>query len=337
MKPALLFLLMISTLCNAQRADFIDITFEKADSIALAHKGESLRNLPLLIHNLTANLSTDVEKFRAIYTWVGTNIENDYSAYLRTRKKRKKLSQDQEALIKWNNSFTPKVFENLLKHKKTACTGYAYLIRELAILAGLNCKIIDGYGRTATLILDKKSIPNHSWNAIELNGKWYLCDSTWSAGRIVLDEGKPRFESDYHDGYFLADPTLFVKNHYPLDLDWSLVPQPPTFDEFIDGPVVYKEAFPRNIIPNKPGSMKFEAIKNEPVQFVFEVPKGFKSESMSIAVNSGTANKAVESKVTMNHNKCLLEYSFKALGIHDVHIQFEGDIITTYVVKVKRR
>ena len=174
MKSITLVLFLISSFAFGQGSDFGHIDFKKADSIALSYEGESLKNLPVLTHKLTASLSTDVEKFRAIYTWVSTNIENDYSSYVKTRKKRKKLSENRKALIVWNNSFTPKVFENLLKYRKTACTGYAYLIRELASLAGIHCKIIDGYGRTATLILDENSIPNHSWNAVELNGKWYL-------------------------------------------------------------------------------------------------------------------------------------------------------------------
>ena len=83
--------------------------------------------------------------------------------------------------------------------------------------------------------------------------------------------------------------------------------------------------------------MKFEAIKNEPVQFVFEVPKGFKSESMSIAVNSGTVNNIVESEVTLDRNECVLEYSFEKSGLFDVHVLFEESIVATYVVKVRRK
>ncbi|KAG1657647.1 Kyphoscoliosis peptidase [Nymphon striatum] len=173
------------------RADFSTIDFAKADSVAFIHKGESLENLPVLTHNLTANLTTDAEKFRAIYTWVCTNIENDYGSFLKTSSKRKKFAEDRDAFLEWNNSFTPKVFEKLVNEKKTACTGYAYLISELANLANLKCKIVNGYGRTATLRLDENSIPNHSWNAVELNNKWYLCDATWSAGRILIEEGVP--------------------------------------------------------------------------------------------------------------------------------------------------
>lgn len=333
--PIVLFL--VGTFSYGQRSDFDTIEFNRADSIALRYKGASLKNLPVLVHNLTTDLSTDVEKFRAIYTWVCTNIENDYGAFQKTVKKRKKLLGDPEALTEWNDSFTPKVFKKLVAQRKTACTGYAFLVRELAALADINCKIINGYGRTPTLILDKNSIPNHSWNTVELNGKWYLCDPTWSAGRIVLDEDGPRFEAEYFDGYFLADPALFVKNHFPLEIDRTLLSQPPIFDEFIKGPVVYKEAFLYNIIPSEPAKMHIQTRKYEDVFFAFKVPKTFKSESLTLLVNNGVSDKNVEPKVTLNQNECRLRYAFEKSGTYDVHLWVDGTIVATYVVRVRRK
>ena len=219
----MLLMFLIGFLVNGQQSDFKHIDFEQADNIADKYFGESLQNLPILVHKLTDGLPTNVEKFRAIYTWVCANIENDYGAYLKTKRKRKKLSKKPDAYKEWNNSFTPKVFNRLLNQKKTACTGYAYLIRELATLAGIECEIINGYGRTASTPLALNSIPNHSWNAVKLNEKWYLCDATWSAGSIVLDYDIPKFKKEYIDGYFLAEPEFFVKNHYPLQAKWTLL------------------------------------------------------------------------------------------------------------------
>jgi len=337
MKISIVILTLFSALSFGQRTNFSGYDFTKADSIAKTLKGQELNNLPNLVYRLTNPLETEVEKFRAIYTWICNNIENDYNAYVRTVKKRKKFANDQEAFHRWNSDNSSTVIKKLLKDKKTACTGYAYLVREMATLADIDCKIIDGFGRTATLNLNEKSVPNHSWNAVQLDGQWYLCDATWSAGQIYFEKNVPVFKNEYHDGYFLAEPSLFIKNHFPLEADWTLLSEPPTFKQFINGPVVYKEAFPLNIIPIKPSAMKFEAKKNEPVTFILEVPKNFKSESISMAVNSGTVNKTVQSKVTLNQNDCLLEYSFNLPGTYDVHIQIDDTIIATYVVKVKRR
>lgn len=332
-----LILFSVSLSSFAQRSDFKDIDFKKADSTAYVHQNESLENLPVLTHNLTAHLPTDVEKFRAIYTWVSISIENDYSSYLTIKKKRKKLSGNQEALVAWNNSFTPKVFKNLIKYKKTACTGYAYLIRELAALAGIHAKIVDGYGRTATLLLDENSIPNHSWNTVELNGTWYLCDATWSAGKIIIDDDGTRFEQNYFDGYFLAAPELFIKNHYPLEIDDSLVSEPPTFEEFLKGPVVYKAAFVKNIIPIAPEEMQIIIVKNESVSLRFGMEASIDIKNLSLVLNKGGASSTVNPQITQKQDEFVLSHNFDRPGRYDVHVKLGDDFLASYVVRVKRK
>ncbi|MFS4467029.1 transglutaminase domain-containing protein [Maribacter sp. 2210JD10-5] len=337
MRKCLLLFLFASIFSYAQQADFSHIDFKKADSIALLHKGQSLKNLPVLTHKLTADLTTDVEKFRAIYTWVSTNIENDYNAYLRTRKNRKKITKDREAFMLWNNGFTPKVFEKLLDQKKTACTGYAFLIKELANLSDIDCKIIDGYGRTATLFLNDKSVPNHSWNAVSLHGKWYLCDATWSTGRTIITEEGPKFEFEYYDGYFLADPELFVKNHYPLDTKWTLLKEYPTFKDFIAGPIVYKDAFQLKMSPTIPQKMKLETLKDKEVFFKIVSQNNVSERKIGLLLNRGGSNKEVMPAITKNKNDYTLAYTFKKTGLYDTHIQVNDSIIASYVVRVKKK
>jgi len=200
-KLYLLFLLFSLNIINAQIADFKNINFTKADNIAKLNQGEDLENLPLLCYKLTSKLPTKVEKFRAIYTWVCLNITGDSNQNNAVSRMRKKLKNDRLALVKWNSIYKKKAFKKLLKHHKTMCTGYAYLIKELAYLADIECKIIDGYGRTINTNIDSLESVNHSWNAVKLNNKWYLCDATWSSGYL---DGNSKFIADYNDGYFLS-------------------------------------------------------------------------------------------------------------------------------------
>ncbi len=334
MKYAIFIFIFTFISSFGQRSDFKQINFKKADSIAQKYKGESLKNLPLLTQKLTSNLDTDVEKFRAIYTWVCTNIENDYSSYLKTKKNRKKITKDREAFLKWNSSFTPKVFKKLLTQKKTACTGYAYLIRELANLADLECNIINGYGRTTNLKLDKNSLPNHSWNAIKLHEKWYLCDATWSAGKILLEEGEPKFKAEYFDGYFLAEPTLFIKNHYPLDLNWTLIDKKASFSTFLEGPVVYKEAFTNSIISVSPEAMHIKEQKNKAVTFKLYQPTPFTNEKIVLIVAKGTSEQIIIPEISRNKNNCILHHTFNKTGNYDLHIKVDNSIIASYTLKI---
>ncbi len=328
-------LLIISGTIQAQLADFEKVDFHRADSIATLYKGENLKNLPILAHKLTSDLPTKLEKFRAIYTWVSNNIDNDYGYYLKNKKKRRKLHHDSTALIAWNNSFQAMVFKKLLKEQKTVCTGYAYLVRELAAFADIKCEIIDGYGRTATTSTGNDALPNHSWNAVHLNNKWYLCDATWSSGEFNLDKGV--FVRDYYDGYFLAPPALFVKNHYPLNTQWILQQDKPELNEFMSAPLVYKHAFQHQIIPVAPDVMEMQVVKNTDVTFLLKVPDTINTNNIKLELSSGSNKSIVQPTIKRNSNGLLeLRYKFKRLGFYEVHIKLARDYIVTYTIRVKR-
>ena len=320
-----------------QRQDFTTSDFDKADRVALKYGGASLKNLPVLVHNLTQGLAKDEEKFRALYTWVSTNIENDYYGYLKTTKKRKKLANDSVALLAWNSSFTPKVIEKLIREKKTACTGYAFLIREMAHLAGITCEIINGYGRTPNLDLNTDSAPNHSWNAVKLNGKWYLCDPTWSAGETNFETGEAVFQQEYYDGYFLADPRIFIKNHFPLDVKWTLLENPPTLEHFLRGPVVYKDAAAMDILPISPSEMQLRTAREKLVEFIVECPNTDLPLQFDLLLSQGNSNTSVIPIHKSKGKVHSLSHRFTKAGFYDIHLRSDKKIFATYTIRVSRK
>ena len=155
----LVFVLCFSVRLQAQIPAFRARDFHKADSVAALYPGHSLTGLKSLADKLTKPFSTDTDKFRAIYRWVCNNIENDYGLYVKNKSRREKLQNRPEELKQWNKKLSPLFFQKLLREHKTVCTGYAYLVRELSFLAGLSCKIIDGYGRTAESGWDRDCEP----------------------------------------------------------------------------------------------------------------------------------------------------------------------------------
>lgn len=217
----LLLFFTFSLFLHAQQSHFKEIDFQKADEIAERYKGEDLYNLPLLALRLTAQLDTDAERFRAIYFWVTHNIRGDYTLMNANEQTHKKLYNNPSALQQWSRQYRKEIFTLLREEKKTLCTGYAYLLKELANLAGLECEIIHGYGKMNLLKSDDTTIPNHSWNAIKLDGTWYLCDATWSSG--IIDMETYRFEHTYDNTFFLMDPQVFIKTHKPIAKKWTLL------------------------------------------------------------------------------------------------------------------
>lgn len=320
---------------HAQLSDFDHINFHKADSIAMAYKDEGLDNLPKLAHQLTSNLTTDVERFRAIYKWVCTNISNDYVLYMKNNRKRKKFGNDPLKLESWNNQFKKKIFRKLLKDKTTICTGYAYLIQELSELANLNCNIVHGYGKTSTTLIDESTAPNHSWNAIELNGKWYLCDPTWASG--IQNPETNTFKFYYNDGYFLTNPQLFAINHFPIDSKWMLLEaDAPSFETFLAAPIIYGKAYKNLTIHSAPIEMHHTIQTHETVVFKYQLQKSVATDNISFLIDNGFGNKKIQPTSTLiDKESVILEHQFDVNGFYDVHLYIGDDLISTYTVKVK--
>ncbi|WP_299520202.1 transglutaminase domain-containing protein [Winogradskyella sp.] len=320
---------------NAQVSDFDHIDFTKADRIALSYNKERLTNLPELAYKLTTDLTTDVERFRALYRWVCANIANDYGLYLKNNRKRQYFKNDSLKLNAWNDKFRRRLFKKLLKKKQTICTGYAYLVKALADLVNIECEIVHGYGRVSTTNIETLNLPNHSWNAVKLNGKWYLCDPTWASG--IPNPKTKNFVFLYNDGFFLANPKLFAVNHFPIDNRWWLLEDNiPSFEEFLAAPVIYGNAYKTLELHNAPEQMHHNIKKNEKVAFNYKLKKSIKAEKVKLLLDNGDDTwRANPTSISIDNTFLKLEHQFKRKGFYDVHLYLNGDLISTYTVEVK--
>lgn len=309
---------------SGQREDFGAVDFTKADSIAALYSPHSLSNLNALTNMLTQSLHTDVEKFRALYKWVCNNIEFDYSLYVAHKKARQKI-KDKDEWEQWNKSFTRKALKLLVEDKRTVCTGYAYLLKELAAHANIQCEMIHGYGRTATSSV-ATGYANHSWNAVRLNNKWYLCDPTWSSG--AYNSTSMKYEKNFEDGYFLASPSLFIRNHYPIDTTWMLTKENVSQSDFLNRPLIYASAFKYHVENIFPEKMNIELKKGEEMSAKITAQHSLK---MQMQLNGNLIANGVSGSPTCQQ----LTYQFKNKGRYIVHVLAESNPVATYVVNVK--
>lgn len=329
-----LILLFLSHLCLAQRSDFGSVNFHRADSIASKYRKSDLKSLPVLAHQLTSNLSTDVEKFRSIYRWVCSNISYDYSTFVKNDIKRKKLKGDSAALSQWNSTLLARLYSRLLKHRKTVCTGYAYLVKELANLVDLECEIVDGYGRNINTNVKVLGMPNHSWNKVKLNGKWYLCDPTWSSGYTINGS----FIHAYNDGYFLAHPETFAMNHHPLDKTSMLIKNKQNIDEFINAPIIYQGAFEHRVQSVYPKKLDISLHKATDFTVKIQSLKTLDESMLTFELVKSRNKSTVKPKIeAVDNDTYTMTHKFTGLGEYDVHLKYGNTYLATYVVDVKRQ
>ena len=319
----------------AQRSDFAKVNFHKADSIALEYKNEGLYNLPLLSHNLTSSLSTDVEKFRAIFKWVSSNISNDYGLFEINQRKRQRYKNDSLKLEEWNGKFRKKSFKKLLRKQRTICSGYAYLVKKLSDLSQIECQIIQGFAKTSTIDVSTLDMPNHAWNAVKLNGKWYLCDPTWASGTPHPETNK--FEFNYNDGFFLASPELFAINHFPVEQKWLLLENNnPTYQDFLDAPIIYGKTYSNLNAYSQPQTLFNTVNKYQKVTFKCELSKTIDVKDVKLMLDNGSSSKTIHPEnTTINHQTLTIEYSFDRTGIYDVHLMIGTDLISSHTFEVK--
>ncbi len=327
----LLIAFFLTSYLHAQKLDFKHVAFKKADSIANSYQDASLNNLPVLAYRLTHNLDTPVEKFRAIYIWVCNTIESDYGFGEQTLHKRRKYKNNSLAFTHWNTQVQSKMFKRLLRDKKTVCSGYAYLIKELCALVDINCKIVDGYSRTVNNNIGEANYPNHSWNAVELNNKWYLVDATLASG--FFDVNAYKFIKNYNDGYFLTRPELFIKNHYPLDKKWTLLADNITLNVFVKGPIIYSNTIKYGVVPVLPIQLVTKVFIDEAVTFKLKLPDAGLVDKISVVLN-GKSNKINYKRYDEKNKQLELRYNFPKKGTYDVHIKLDNVVVVSYTVKV---
>ena len=327
-----LTLLLFKINAAAQVSDFSTINFSRADSVAQQYHGHSLSDVRGLALKLTGDLPTEVEKFRAIYRWICENIEYDYALNLENQKQRRKLSSsgDTSAYNTWNRAFTSRVSRVLLKNKRTVCTGYASLLKTLSLTAGLNCIVIDGYGRTGESNIRGPGLVNHSWNAVELNKKWYLCDPTWSSG--AYDNQDKSYIKKFEACYFLAGSDVFIRNHYPIHGP-SLIGATdlPELTTFLNRPVFYVNSLRRGITKCKPDQLDVSIKKGMKQTFEIEVPRD-SITSIAVLINGTLYHKEIKDSISKGF--ILIDHTFTSKGKRSVHILINNEHAITYDVSV---
>ena len=166
MKYILFVLFFISLSINAIGQTY-NLEAPQPDS-ASAHVPKSLSKNPILLADaLTKGKNGDKEKFDAIFTWVALNIKYDYRKYYSK-----------------NGTPLPDI-KSVLKYKSGICLDFAYLMDTLCKLSGIPNVTVLGYAKEFVFdVHDLIYLDNHAWNAVKLDGYWYVYDVTWSTGNF---------------------------------------------------------------------------------------------------------------------------------------------------------
>lgn len=146
------------------------------------------------------------EKVYLTYKWVIDNIEYDYE----------NLQNAQENIV----YDPPDVFGS----KITVCSGYSRLFTDLLKCMGYeSSKIKNIHGHSKGGGYDPEEViddadTDHEWNAVQIEDKWCLIDSTWGSGYI----SSGIFQKSNTEYYLCTPPEQFVRTHIPQEKNKDL-------------------------------------------------------------------------------------------------------------------
>ena len=138
---------------------------------------------------------SDVQRLRAIFTWVAERItwEDEYEGEIDARR--------------------------VLQSKRGCSQEIAALVRDLCSAVGLHAEIVHGFLKAPGEIMDLDSLsrPNHYWNAVIVDGEWRIMDCSLAGPTNPKRGAYSSANNNVAESfYFLARPLEICFTHVPL-------------------------------------------------------------------------------------------------------------------------
>lgn len=224
-----------------------------------------------LAHKLTSQFSAEKEKVSAIISWITENIAYQVHPWFNRPSKYKTSKFDVEDMSDTASILKPlneRIADLVIRRGEAYCDGYARLFTTLCDFSGIQSAVITGYSRTSMDKAGNKFRSNHTWNAVRIDSVWHLLDITWATGFVTYSGNE--FVRRYDDQYIFTPPGRFINDHYPEDLKWTLLPQPPDLKEFNVSPFKQQGFVRTKITSYKPEKGLLNVAKGDTVYFEME-------------------------------------------------------------------
>lgn len=301
---------------------------------------DQVRSPEILAQLLTSTDTTERQKVTSIFNWITQNIAYNVKRFEGSNSRYAPVLDEDD-----NDSLSPlkplheRVAIQVLKRRTAVCGGYANLFKSLCLHAGIKCEVVTGLGKASAGRLDKRFTSNHRWNAVYFDTAWHLLDATWASGFI---NHRNEFQREYNPNYFLADPDEFIKEHYPEDVRWTLLPKPPLINEFMYSPFKTTGFSKFYIRSFKPEAGIIEAAVGDSV--VFEI-ESVRPETLWISdlpyADSGIVFLmqccgAVKPGNIIKGNKVTATYHVTSSTAEWLHIIYDDEIIMRYKLNIKK-
>lgn len=291
-----------------------------------------------LAKKLAAPYQTDLEKVRAIFSWIAQHIAYNTGIYNAGKGYRAATYVFDPADTITSKSAIEQTAESVLRRRVAICDGYSKLFKTLCDYAGVESQVILGYGK-CYLEKNEKFRTNHTWNAVKIDSVWRLLDVTWASGYVTYSN---EFVHHMDESYFLAPPQQFILDHYPEDLRWTLLEQPPALREFHFSPFRYKSFIKYGIGSASPSNGTIETVAGDTIRIELKLKDPSKDsltapDAFFDSSNIELSPLSVFLKPVIENAKAIYTY---IVADHDdiewLHLLYNNDPVLRYKVNVKK-
>jgi len=128
---------------------------------------------------------------------------------------------------------------SVLRRGTAVCSGYSALFLEMARLAGLEARIVQGHSKGFGYDGRLGPAPDHAWNQVFINGVWHTVDCTWDSGFVDYKT----YHRRYSTAYLFLDPRALSYSHLAVPSRDQLLATPVGPRQFEAEPLIRGEFF----------------------------------------------------------------------------------------------
>lgn len=300
-----------------------------------------------LAEQLTKSSKTELEKVTAIFRWITDNVSykvrsSNNQAVIGAASLKNLKDEDDNSPLK---SLNERVAETVLKKRVAVCDGYARLFTTLCDFAGIRSEIIVGYARSNSNKPTQRFGVNHYWNAVMIDNSWHLLDATWASGYMSMRGD--RFVQEYDDNYFLTSPEIFIRDHYPEDARWTLLPDTKMPEEFRRSPFMQKSFTKYQFTSFYPKSGVIEVFVGDTIRLKLEtaIAEAGRNISPGMLTDSSIFTHSpswvflnpvkTQKNASPNHSNYI--YSVASPDVEWMYLLYNDDVVLRYKVNVKKK
>ncbi|WP_299122077.1 transglutaminase domain-containing protein [uncultured Tenacibaculum sp.] len=305
--------------------NFFSQDFETVDKVMLSYQEpKSIKNLA---ERIDYDFKSDIEKVRAIYTWMCLNIAYDLPSTKTLKSPEFVNYSNKDDFRRTQTQIIQEIINKAFRKRKGICLEYSLLFSQLCNLMNIENELI--YGYTKLSVNKIGYIPtgkNHVWNAVKINNEWLFIDTTYGAGYIY----RGVWQKEQNLNYFNAKKENLRLTHFPFAKNWQVLLKQKPLVEFCYEPFYQNAYLKYNIEIIGPNIGEIDVKNKKKIHLKIKRQKNVENIKYIFSYD----NKVRTARI-INDNLVTNIYLKKPKQNTNLHVYVENELALQYKIKTE--